>query len=91
MALGKERNAKAAQNWRGQAIQSRPDRQKELTNKGTGQMFFNGFTLLLVILSLIAGFIFGIRVEEAHWRNRTANWIDGDTIEEQMKRDGWKL
>jgi hypothetical protein len=54
-------------------------------------MFFNGFTLLLVVLSLIAGFIFGIRVEEAHWRKRTANWIDGDTIEEQMKRDGWKL
>jgi hypothetical protein len=54
-------------------------------------MFFNGFTLLLMILSLIAGFAFGIRVEAAHWRNRTEDWIDGATIEDQMKRDGWTL
>jgi hypothetical protein len=54
-------------------------------------MFFNGFTLLLVIISAIAGFAFGIRVEEAHNRNRANDWLNGDTIEEQMNRDGWKL
>lgn len=54
-------------------------------------MFFNGFTLLLMIISLIAGFAFGVRVEEAHWRNRFHEWKDGETIESQMKRDGWTL
>jgi hypothetical protein len=54
-------------------------------------MFFNGFTLLLVIISLIAGFAFGIRVEEAHNRNRANDWLNGETIEQQMQRDGWKL
>jgi hypothetical protein len=54
-------------------------------------MFFNGFTLLLVIISLIAGFAFGIRVEEAHQRNRSDDWLNGETIEDQMKRDGWTL
>jgi hypothetical protein len=54
-------------------------------------MFFNGFTLLLVVVALIVGFVFGIRVEEAHQRNRAAEWLDGETIEDQMKRDGWHV
>jgi hypothetical protein len=54
-------------------------------------MFFNGFTLLLMILSAIIGFGFGIRVEEAHNRNRAEEWLNGETIEEQMKRDGWQV
>ena len=54
-------------------------------------MFFNGFTLLLVIISGIAGFAFGIRVEEAHNRNRANDWLNGETIEEHMKRDGWRI
>ena len=54
-------------------------------------MFFNGFTLLLVLIALLVGFVFGIRVEEAHQRNRAEEWLDGETIEEQMQRDGWKL
>jgi hypothetical protein len=91
VALGKERNAKAAQNWRGQAIQSRPDRQKELTNKGTGQMFFNGFTLLLVFISLFVGFLAGVRYENNFMRERFNDWTNGESIEEQMKRDGWKV
>ena len=54
-------------------------------------MFFNGFTLLLIVIALIIGFVFGIRVEEAHNRNRASEWLEGETIEEQMKRDGWNV
>jgi hypothetical protein len=54
-------------------------------------MFFNGFTLLLVIISLITGFAFGIRVEEAHNRNRANDWLKGESVEDHMKRDGWTL
>jgi hypothetical protein len=54
-------------------------------------MFFNGFTLLLMIISAVAGFAFGIRVEEAHQRSRRDEWLNGETIEAQMKRDGWTL
>jgi hypothetical protein len=54
-------------------------------------MFFNGFTLLLVLIALLVGFVFGVRVEEAHNRNRAEEWLNGATIEEQMQRDGWKL
>jgi cell division protein FtsW (lipid II flippase) len=54
-------------------------------------MFFNGFTLLLVVIALLVGFVFGVRVEEAHQRNRASEWLDGETIEDHMKRDGWKL
>ena len=54
-------------------------------------MFFNGFTLLLIVIALIIGFVFGVRVEEAHNRNRAEEWLNGATIEEQMKRDGWNV
>jgi len=91
VALGKKRNAKAAKNWRSKAIQSRPDRQKQITNKGTGQMLFNGFTLLILFLGFFAGFVFGVRVEEAHQFRRHDDWLNGETIEEQMKQDGWTL
>jgi hypothetical protein len=90
MALGKERHTKAAKNWRSETIQSRPARQEKLT-KETGQMFFNGFTLLILFAGFFLGFVFGVRVEEAHLRNRAKDWLDGETIEDHMKRDGWKL
>jgi hypothetical protein len=54
-------------------------------------MFFNGFTLLLVLIALLVGFVFGVRVEEAHNRNRAEEWLNGATIEDQMKRDGWSV
>jgi uncharacterized membrane protein len=54
-------------------------------------MFFNGFTLLLIIISLIAGFAFGVRVQEAQTRSRASEWIQGETVEDHMKRDGWSL
>jgi hypothetical protein len=54
-------------------------------------MFFNGFTLLLMIVSAIAGFVFGVRVEEAHQRSRRSEWLNGETVEDHMKRDGWHL
>jgi hypothetical protein len=54
-------------------------------------MYFNGFTLLLMILSMVGGIMLGVRVEMAHQRNRAENWINGETIEDQMNRDGWTL
>lgn len=54
-------------------------------------MFFNGFTLLILFMGFFLGFVFGIRVEEEHTRNRSSEWLDGETVEEQMKRDGWHL
>jgi UPF0716 family protein affecting phage T7 exclusion len=54
-------------------------------------MYFNGFTLLLMILSMVGGIMLGVRVEMAHQRNRAENWINGETIEDQMTRDGWTL
>jgi hypothetical protein len=54
-------------------------------------MYFNGFTLLLIIISAVAGFALGLRVEQAFQRNRLNSWLHGDTIEEQMKADGWRL
>ena len=54
-------------------------------------MFFNGFTLLLIIVSGIAGFAFGVRVQQAHTQGRASEWIDGETVEDHMKRDGWTL
>ena len=54
-------------------------------------MFFNGFTLLILFAGFFLGFVFGVRVEEAHLRNRARDWLDGETIEDHMKRDGWKL
>jgi hypothetical protein len=54
-------------------------------------MFFNGFTLLLCMLSVFGGFVLGVKVEIAHRANQVERWINGETIEAQMARDGWKL
>ena len=54
-------------------------------------MFFNGFTLMLVIISLGIGCWVGIRAEQAHQRNLRNNWINGESIEDQMAKDGWTL
>jgi len=53
-------------------------------------MYFNGFTLLLMILSAIGGLILGVKIEEAHQFRRRDDWLNGERIEEQMERDGWK-
>jgi UPF0716 family protein affecting phage T7 exclusion len=52
-------------------------------------MFFNGFTLLLMILSAVGGFILGVKIEEAHQFRRHDDWLNGETIESQMRKDGW--
>lgn len=54
-------------------------------------MYFNGFTLLLMIISLVGGIMLGVRIQMAHQEERLNKWINGDTIEAQMKRDGWNL
>ena len=54
-------------------------------------MYFNGFTLLLMIVSLIGGVMLGVRIQMAHQEERRHRWIDGETIESQMNRDGWTL
>jgi hypothetical protein len=54
-------------------------------------MFFNGFTLLLMTIAFIGGFAWGLRVENQYQRTQLRKWINGETIEEQMKRDGWAL
>ena len=54
-------------------------------------MFFNGFTLLLIIVSAIGGLVLGVKIEEAHQFKQRDEWLNGATIEDQMKRDGWQL
>jgi hypothetical protein len=54
-------------------------------------MFFNGFTLLLMMISLGAGVWLGIRIESAYQYKLRNNWLDGETIESQMAKDGWRL
>jgi hypothetical protein len=54
-------------------------------------MHFNGFTLLLILISLVVGFFAGVRYENNYMRQRFQDWSVGDTIEQQMKRDGWRL
>ena len=54
-------------------------------------MFFNGFTLLLMIVSAIGGLVLGVKIEEAHQFRQRDEWLNGATIEDQMKRDGWQL
>jgi uncharacterized protein YneF (UPF0154 family) len=54
-------------------------------------MHFNGFTLLLILISLVVGFLGGVRYENNYMRQRFNDWTDGETIEQQMKRDGWRI
>jgi hypothetical protein len=59
-------------------------------------MYFNGFTLLLMIISAIGGIVLGVKIEAAH-RERMQELRERDrerfgrTIEAEMKRDGWTL
>lgn len=54
-------------------------------------MYFNGFTLLLVFASIAVGFFWGMRYENQYMKDRLHNWANGETIEQQMANDGWKL
>jgi uncharacterized protein YneF (UPF0154 family) len=54
-------------------------------------MHFNGFTLLIMLISLLVGFLGGVRYENNYMRERLQRFADGDTIEQQMKRDGWRI
>jgi hypothetical protein len=54
-------------------------------------MFFNGFTLFLMILSGLGGVMLGVRIEINHQRRLSDQWLNGATIEDQMKRDGWNV
>jgi hypothetical protein len=54
-------------------------------------MYFNGFTLLMMILSMVGGIMLGVRIEINHQRNLSDKWLEGETIEQQMKRDGWQV
>jgi hypothetical protein len=54
-------------------------------------MFFNGFTLMLCIISFGIGVWTGIRAEQAHQIYMRDRWLNGETIEDQMARDGWSL
>jgi hypothetical protein len=54
-------------------------------------MYFNGFTLLLMILSMVGGIMLGVRIEMAYQATGDDECLCGETIEDQMKRDGWSL
>ena len=54
-------------------------------------MFFNGFTLLLMMLSAIFGLYCGVKIESGHQFRMRDEWLNGETIENQMNRDGWTL
>ena len=54
-------------------------------------MFFNGFTLLLMIIAGFVGFLGGIKYENNYMRSRFNKWTNGLTIEEQMEKDGWHV
>lgn len=54
----------------------------------------NGFDLLIGSACLMIGLFIG-SANEAKQRkakmNQFLNWVDGETIESQMKRDGWNF
>lgn len=58
---------------------------------GDGLMDFNKLTFVLMVISLSAGLWLGIRAEQAHQRNLRDNWFNGESVQDQMKRDGWSL
>jgi hypothetical protein len=58
----------------------------------------NGIDILLVIIALIIGARFGMSLERAREHERKIahkedfiEYLKGETIEAQMRRDGWKL
>lgn len=62
-------------------------------------MYFNGFTLLLMIISLVGGIMLGVKIEIANQQQKRKQesidywrWAHNkDNIEQQMARDGWKI
>ena len=48
-------------------------------------------TLILIIISLGTGWWLGIKAEQAHQRQLQDRWFNGETIEDQMRREGWSL
>jgi hypothetical protein len=48
-------------------------------------------TLLLMSISLGIGWWLGIKAEQAHQRQLQDRWFNGETIEAQMRREGWTL
>jgi hypothetical protein len=54
-------------------------------------MYFNGLHLMLVFAALFIGFLIGVRYENQYQKSMRQSWIDGETIEQQMARDGWQV
>ena len=52
---------------------------------------YNGFTLLLMLVSLIGGIMLGVKIEMYYQLNQRDQWLNGETVEDQMRRDGWTL
>ena len=44
-----------------------------------------------MIVSALGGLVLGVKIEEAHQFRQRDEWLNGATIEDQMKRDGWQL
>ena len=58
----------------------------------------NGFDLLIMLVGIGFGIRFGISIQRArdyenelNQRDDFGAWLDGQQIESQMRRDGWKL
>jgi hypothetical protein len=58
----------------------------------------NGIDLLILIIGIAVGTRFGITIQRAREYEKELNhrddfqlWLDGQQIENQMRRDGWKL
>jgi hypothetical protein len=58
----------------------------------------NGIDLLILLVGVAMGTRFGINVQRArdyekelNHRDDFQSWLDGQQIENQMRRDGWKL
>jgi hypothetical protein len=54
-------------------------------------MFFNGFTLLLMMIAFTVGVGMGMRAEINHNRRRAQAWVDGESLESHLAKDGWRL
>ncbi len=58
----------------------------------------NGIDLLILLIGIGVGTHFGIVIQRAREYEKELNhrddfqlWLDGQQIENQMRRDGWKL
>ena len=54
-------------------------------------MFFNGFTLFLMMLAAFGGFLWGMRYENRYQRDRYERLLNAESIEKSMQEDGWYL